>query len=539
MRERKKKVSSRQQDRVGDQDIMDKQQLKPLVTFAFVVIAMVVAVLLRIPFLNLSLWLDELHTSWVVIGSWSDVAGRARIGSSSPVYFWLVWGVVQVLGSSEITLRLLSVVASVLCLPLGYQLARAMGSTPVAALSVPFLLAIDWERIHFGTDARPYALVELLTLWQVLSFWRAMNARSFWAHTSLVLSSLLLISVHYVAGLLLLAEGVFLGCSFVRGRGASTFQWLAVDAAIILLGCLPIANEVLKVVAYRSTLEHAVRNTPAIAIFTFFPIHLYVLLPATIAMVLGHGKRNDEGNVSRIDLYPSISFCIAWTFLPTSLAWIIAWLGIAPVFVWRYLVFAALGPVLLAGILLSCLPAKRYQWLSVAAVVMVTGWFNSTRSMPNLEKHRDDWRSAIAHLNERITSPASVVYLRSELFESEEWWNTGDLSRQEFCQFPLQGLYHAKVNYLFPLPISMEFELTPQHVAATHAAESCWVVCRSITGDTTAEAAQALSQILSSQLSTADVQVTVGEIERFGAIAAFPLVVERTKQGLSPRLFGN
>ena len=30
------------------------------------------------------------------------------------------------------------------------------------AVAASFLMAIDWERIHFGTEARPYALVEFL-----------------------------------------------------------------------------------------------------------------------------------------------------------------------------------------------------------------------------------------------------------------------------------------------------------------------------------------------------------------------------------------
>src|SRR5437762_14037393 len=58
-----------------------------------------------------SLWLDELHTAWCAGGSLADVAPRAMIGNQSPLFFWLEWLIVRLLGSSEWTLRLPSIVA--------------------------------------------------------------------------------------------------------------------------------------------------------------------------------------------------------------------------------------------------------------------------------------------------------------------------------------------------------------------------------------------------------------------------------------------
>ncbi|MEZ6075018.1 MAG: hypothetical protein R3C56_04880 [Pirellulaceae bacterium] len=46
-----------------------------------------------------SLWLDELHTSWVVAGPWSDVASRARQGNQSPLFFWVLGGLTKTLGN--------------------------------------------------------------------------------------------------------------------------------------------------------------------------------------------------------------------------------------------------------------------------------------------------------------------------------------------------------------------------------------------------------------------------------------------------------
>ena len=42
-----------------------------------------------------SLWLDELHTSWVVAEGADGIVSRAHAGNQSPLFFFIVWGVVQ------------------------------------------------------------------------------------------------------------------------------------------------------------------------------------------------------------------------------------------------------------------------------------------------------------------------------------------------------------------------------------------------------------------------------------------------------------
>lgn len=75
--------------------------------------ALAVAIGLVAAFVGLaagSLWQDELYTNWIVdpaIG-WSDVAGRAIRDVSPPLYYFLLWPTVQLLGDGEAALRLFS-----------------------------------------------------------------------------------------------------------------------------------------------------------------------------------------------------------------------------------------------------------------------------------------------------------------------------------------------------------------------------------------------------------------------------------------------
>src|SRR6478672_5531677 len=58
-----------------------------------------------------SLWLDELHTAWCAIGPLANVQPRAEIGNQSPLFFWLEWLMVKLLGENDLAVRLPSIVA--------------------------------------------------------------------------------------------------------------------------------------------------------------------------------------------------------------------------------------------------------------------------------------------------------------------------------------------------------------------------------------------------------------------------------------------
>src|SRR5205085_8159309 len=81
---------------------------------------------LRLTNIGESLWLDELHTGWVVKDAWSDVAWRAQIGNQSPLWFYAVKVVTTLGGESEFTLRLLSLIAGTALIPATYWLVQLL-----------------------------------------------------------------------------------------------------------------------------------------------------------------------------------------------------------------------------------------------------------------------------------------------------------------------------------------------------------------------------------------------------------------------------
>ena len=69
---------------------------------------------LRMVDIDQSLWLDELHTSWVVAGEWKQVGERTALGNQPIGYFAALRLVVGPDSQTEFRLRLPSVICGTL-----------------------------------------------------------------------------------------------------------------------------------------------------------------------------------------------------------------------------------------------------------------------------------------------------------------------------------------------------------------------------------------------------------------------------------------
>ena len=60
-----------------------------------------------------SLWVDELHTAWVISDRLVDLPHRAAMGNTSPLYFYLPWAATRLFGVGEFAVRLPSLAAGI------------------------------------------------------------------------------------------------------------------------------------------------------------------------------------------------------------------------------------------------------------------------------------------------------------------------------------------------------------------------------------------------------------------------------------------
>ena len=133
------------------------KNLSRLIAFSCTVAAILVGAILRFTVACDALWLDELHATWVVDGTLADVVPRAAYGNQAPLYFWLMWPVVKLVGLSELSLRSWSLLAGLCLIGGGSWVTWRFTRSATTAAFVAWIFTLDPTMIFYGTEARPYA----------------------------------------------------------------------------------------------------------------------------------------------------------------------------------------------------------------------------------------------------------------------------------------------------------------------------------------------------------------------------------------------
>jgi hypothetical protein len=409
-----------------------------------------------------SLWLDELHTAWCAAGPLAEVAPRAATGNQSPLFFWLEWLLVQACGPRELALRLPSIVAGTL-LPLAlYCVARRWTGQPWLGVLAAWLVvfeprqlfnAAEARHFYFATEARPYALVELLAVVHMAVFVELLARPGLGRRMLFVLGGVLLFHLHYTAVLLIPAEiALYLLFRALRPPPeAYAGRSLALDLFLMAAFCLPALGHLQEVFARRGNWTAFVHKQPAVAIVTFWPGSL------AAALVLVNADWFTRRAVDRQPLAAIAMLC--WLLVPVSLAWLATASGLAPLLHWRYVAVTAPAATLLAALCVRLAPWKSLQivlGLGIAAFALRSSYMAEQFRQDGrfLADRQSDWRAAIAHFNDQPEHDRHPVLVATALIEADALRTSPDRRLADYCLFPVTSLYpiDAERERLIPLP---------------------------------------------------------------------------------------
>ncbi|MBI4557325.1 MAG: glycosyltransferase family 39 protein [Candidatus Hydrogenedentes bacterium] len=185
---------------------------------------------------NESIWYDETYSlSYLTKPSLIECLQQVRRDEPSmPLYFILEYLWARCFGHSVTTMRLLSVLFSVLTVPLIYGIGRDLYGRRAGLIAALFVAGAPLH-LRYGLEIRMYALSWLLALCSVYTLLRVASDRRpallWWVAHGLV--SLALIWTHPFNALLLVAEGVVLTIFFLRrGRTRDWFIWMFLHATV-------------------------------------------------------------------------------------------------------------------------------------------------------------------------------------------------------------------------------------------------------------------------------------------------------------------
>ena len=407
------------------------------------------------------LWLDELHTGWAVGGSFQQMLTRSAQGNQAPLFFGLEWLVVQWFGPSELSLRLVSLIAGALAMAMAARFVWWYTGSIAAAAVTLTLIALNQNFIWYSSEARPYALLHLASvlqvgcLWRMVTHWQSFeyfrrcdeysgegtfnySTRNdsfgiFW----LLLSSWLVVYTHYTGVFLLATELLFLSVLLIcwwltRGLTKGTVKQVFVILFLFVVGCLPLLlqmNQAFGKPADWSSVASLVQfwTEQKVNCIVWFgiPIAVALLSVGLIAPFV----RNDV-----FALQPHRWLTALW------LSWIATWFAVPlliivflqsqagiPIALSRYMSVALIaGPVFVGGIV--GVVSVRSRWIAIPIIFLASLFLQvqgnhlvvqivRSGQLPLLRT--ENWKAAIEVVNESPSKAKWPLFLFGAVIEDE------------------------------------------------------------------------------------------------------------------------
>ena len=163
------------------------------------------------------LWLDEALTVNIAKLPFGEIPGALGRDGAPPLYYLVLHAWMAVFGDGDLAVRSLSAVASALTIPVVWLVGRRLGGRR-AAWGSAVVLAVNPFAIRYGTEARMYALVALLTALGLLAALRAYERPTVGRLAWVAAAAAAVLYTHYWGVYLLVASGVVLLLRSRRGR---------------------------------------------------------------------------------------------------------------------------------------------------------------------------------------------------------------------------------------------------------------------------------------------------------------------------------
>jgi mannosyltransferase len=455
-----------------------------------------------------SLWIDELHTAWTVSGRWQDIASRAADGNQTPLYFWLV-AVLSGSEAVELRLRAISIVAWIVSLGL---VAKAILQSQSAATSpqeneaarkqrdelvwyalfAVLLVVVDRIQWFYASEARPYALVQLVTLagWcRLLHLKEAVQThdlrlfnRTVWIWFGLAsiaihlhLTAALPMVLQWATGLMLIASSRAnsrISPSIIDISAFRPIRLWCCSAGCVMLVCIPLSNLAFPVWHRRSQWASFASDTSLANTLAQFPL-LALCLPVIVCWLLQllwdllANQESEFGNKvkerSKLNAVPDryraqrFIWCIA-ALSPLAIAWLATRCGIAPLMHRRFIISCALPMVIMTVWEMRRLRLAGLRWLCAIAILISLlasqGTTNLWRQGQWVGLMRgEDWQAASGWLVEhrRVEEP---LWLVSGLVEANNLPQPVSRILRNYLVFPLDGIYpHGPMGSPDPIPL--------------------------------------------------------------------------------------
>jgi hypothetical protein len=338
-----------------------------LITLGFIIFLIVLHIFLKTLYFDQpSIWYDEAYSIFHSQYTIDHIIENAMNDQNPPVYNIILFYWIKQFGNSVESVRFLSVLFSVLSVPLLFYLAKKYIN--ISAALIASTLYLVWnEMIFYSMEARCYTFVGFLVLISVFLFLNLMLKKNYALLTVIALSivNVLLILSHYLSVFFLISQFIFYIVFYARNYRVTIYYLISIVISIALF--IPWLLKIVEIIKLTGGgdywLKAATLNDLNFLIEGFFN-NYYTFIFIAIIIIVGTIllKKNRQLN----SFYYLFLF---WAILPAIVSYIAS--QFIPVFLGRYILYSIFGFILLLAYILSNPSINKYYRYGTLLILLV------------------------------------------------------------------------------------------------------------------------------------------------------------------------
>ncbi len=396
-----------------------------------------------------SLWTDELATYWAstapTVGESVDRVAATQ--GQSPFYFLLERFILDILPANEFSVRLLSLVASLISVFLMYSLGKLIFNNENKALFASMLFAIHEVSIYYAQEARSYSLGIMFALLAQIYFLKLFKRKSFSDFILYIVFSILTFYSHYIFASILIVQNLYYLYIVITKKTEtypSPFKWYSSQVIIALT--IPFLLFQLSGMFSNRVGWDWVKQMNLIEATAFFlsMFNLKILLLTAVCFIIFYTLEPIDFKTLFKDTRCEGFLLISWLIVPFLFVLLVSkTLGIS-LFDHRYMVMSMIPFYFIIANLVHVFKSDVLRVAFPGAFLVI---YLGLVSIPNYMTYghfsyriQHNWRGAVSFVNKNYKA-GDVILLRSG-FVNENWIPTSNNKIiDDYVKAPFRSFY--------------------------------------------------------------------------------------------------
>ncbi len=412
-----------------------------------------------VPPLTRSLWVDEAGTYWMAYRGPFAAIERTWHWPGQSILFAVFTSLFCVDPSTplrDLLLRVPALLGAVAACYFTYRFAEdtfGCGAGRIAAV----LLAFNPATVELATQARPYSLAIAAVAASSWTLYRWVDSRGRGWLAGYIVSSVLIISLHYLFSVIFAAHAVFLCCEFASRRSFRRIGELFIAYVAIALLVTPLLPHMRLLLQESHTLPFGPKPA-AVSLAELLMPPVFIAAVFVAGLFVHFAGPSSTSGIAQLKAPAAVMMMALWCLGPL-LFFMVSSLTPIQVFVDRYLSYSGLALVLLltyAGY--SIFGARTGAIWALMTVLLGSGvvLIREVQSGPG-DHELGPFMRVIRDESAGSAKALPPVMFQSSLVESNFYdWKSGERSPQSYLFAPFTA--YPIANRLVPLP----FRVTPE-----------------------------------------------------------------------------